>query len=362
MIHDPEPIVEAFHLTKVFKDFWHRSKVKAVDDVSFTIQPGEIFGLLGPNGSGKSTTLKMMLGLLHPTRGTLHVLGRHPRDVKTKARIGFLPEESYLYPYLTSYETLSFFGKLFDLSTAERKTRIEQLLEMIGLKHARNRVVGEFSKGMSRRIGIATTLINDPDLVILDEPTSGLDPLGTRQVKDLILTLAQRGKTVVLSSHLLADVEDLCSRIAILYNGRIQAMGSMDELLSEKGQHRITLPEIPEEDLNRILELTRTITGHEPNVDHPQRSLEQYFVDIVEKAREKSTETSGVDHADGVAEYLQEGSTTPADKLKALTASPTSGPSSPKDEPSEEATPEPDRNAVNQRLQSLVPEKEKEEN
>ncbi|MFH0954336.1 MAG: ABC transporter ATP-binding protein [Verrucomicrobiota bacterium] len=304
MITQPEPIIAAEHLTKVFRDFWHRPKVRAVSDLTFEVQSGQVFGLLGPNGSGKSTTLKMILGLLHPTHGHLRVLGRSPRDVKTKSRVGYLPEESYLYPYLTSEETLDFYGKLFDLNTAERRARIAQLLDMIGLPHARHRVVGEFSKGMARRIGLAQALINDPDLVILDEPTSGLDPLGCRQVKDLILTLARRGKTVLLSSHLLADVEDVCDRIAILYNGRIQAMGPIRDLLEVRSRYRLTIPELPPDAMQKVLAAVREIVGKEPEVEHPRRDLEQFFLEVVAKARESATEQSGVGPSEGVARYL----------------------------------------------------------
>lgn len=279
------PVVEAADLKKVFRDFWRRPKVRAVDGISFEVQRGEVFGLLGPNGSGKSTTIKMMLGLLYPSSGRLRILGESPRHVKTKARVGYLPEHSYIYPHLTSEETLDFYGRLFDLSRRERRSRIEQLLEMIGLQHARHRMVGEFSKGMARRIGLAQALINDPDLVVLDEPTSGLDPIGCRQVKDLILTLARRGKTVLMSSHLLADVEDVCDRIAILYNGKIQAMGPVRDLLEEKGRSRITLPELSPEAMARVLALLRQEFGAEPELEHPRRDLEQFFLDVVEQAR-----------------------------------------------------------------------------
>jgi ABC-2 type transport system ATP-binding protein len=216
-----EVVVRVMGLTKIFKDFWGRPKARAVDNVDFEIRRGEIFGLLGPNGSGKSTTIKMLLGLLYPTRGHIEVFGHSPRDVQTKAQIGFLPEESYLYRYLNPGETLDFFGSLFQLDQADRRNRAEQLIEMVGLNQARTRTVGEFSKGMQRRIGLAQALINDPELVILDEPTAGLDPIGCREVKDLILALARRGKTVILSSHLLADVEDVCDRVVIYYGGRI---------------------------------------------------------------------------------------------------------------------------------------------
>lgn len=302
-----ENVIQADGLVKTFRDFWCRPKVAAVQGIDFDVRRGEVFGLLGPNGSGKSTTLKMILGLLHPTRGRLSVLGDSPRTVKTKSRIGYLPEESYLYPYLTLEETLDFYGKLFDLSSGERKQRIEQLLQMSGLQHARDRRVGEFSKGMARRIGIAQALINDPDLVVLDEPTSGLDPLGCRQIKDLILTLARRGKTVLLSSHLLADVEDICDRVAILYNGRIQAMGSITSLLEERRQLQFTLPELPPAALKSLLQSLRALVGSEPLVEHPRRNLEKFFLEVVEQARKKAVEQTGVTPTGDMAEYLVEG-------------------------------------------------------
>lgn len=302
---DMRNVLEARDLTKIFRDFWRRPKVHALQDVTFDVRRGEVFGLLGPNGSGKSTTIKLILGLLHPTRGTLTVLDRSPRDVQAKSRIGYLPEESYLYPYLTSEETLHFYGRLFNLDAAERGRRVEQLLDMIGLTHARRRIVGEFSKGMARRIGLAQTLINDPDFIILDEPTSGLDPLGCRQMKDLILTLARRGKTVLLSSHLLADVEDVCDRIAILYNGRIRAMGPIHDLLEQRDQHRITLPDsLSPDQVKRVLADLRSLIGAEPRVDHPRRDLEQFFVEIIERARSESAEYSGAGPGKSVADYL----------------------------------------------------------
>ncbi|MGD9874677.1 MAG: ABC transporter ATP-binding protein [Kiritimatiellia bacterium] len=308
-------VIEAAELKKIFRDFWRRPKVRAVDGVSFEVRRGEVFGLLGPNGSGKSTTIKMILGLLHPSGGRLRVLDQSPRHVKTKARVGYLPEHSYLYPYLTSEETLDFYGKLFDLNGRERDKRIEQLLEMIGLQHARHRMVGEFSKGMARRIGLAQALINDPDLVVLDEPTSGLDPIGCRQVKDLIVTLAKRGKTVLMSSHLLADVEDVCDRIAILYNGKIHAMGPIRELLQEKGRSRIALPELSPESVARVLALLRKEFGSEPELDHPQLDLEKFFLDVVEKAR-RGAQAEAPKKA-SVASYL-----TGEDRLQQLATAP----------------------------------------
>jgi ABC-2 type transport system ATP-binding protein len=301
-----EVVVAVRGLTKVFKDFWNRPKARAVDNVNFEVKRGEVFGLLGPNGSGKSTTVKMLLGLLYPTKGHIEVFGHSPRHVATKSRIGYLPEESYLYRYLNSHETLDFFGNLFRLSGGERDKRAEQLLEMVGLSQTRTRAVGEFSKGMQRRIGLAQALINDPDLVILDEPTAGLDPIGCREVKDLIVALARRGKTVILSSHLLSDVEDVCDRVVIYYGGKIQAMGTLKELLSTPDVVRITTPVLPRESMERVLETIRKdVSSDKIRIDNPTQNLESYFLDVVQKARLASEQTSGATSGHRVAEYLR---------------------------------------------------------
>jgi ABC-2 type transport system ATP-binding protein len=303
-----EVVVSVRGLTKVFKDFWNRPKARAVDNVDFEVRRGEVFGLLGPNGSGKSTTVKLLLGLLYPTKGHIEVFGHSPRHVQTKARIGYLPEESYLYRYLNSRETLDFFGNLFHLTKAERDNRAEQLLEMVGLGQTRTRPVGEFSKGMQRRIGLAQALINDPDLIILDEPTAGLDPIGCREIKDLIIALARRGKTVILSSHLLSDVEDVCDRVVIYYGGKIQAMGTLKELLATPDTLRITTPVLPRETMERVLEIIRKdITVGEVRVDNPTQNLESYFLDVVQKAKQAAAETSGAQSGARVAEYLRGG-------------------------------------------------------
>ena len=302
-----EVVVSVRGLTKVFKDFWNRPKARAVDNVDFEVRRGEVFGLLGPNGSGKSTTVKLLLGLLNPTKGHIEVFGHSPRHVQTKSRIGYLPEESYLYRYLNSRETLDFFGNLFHLSKGERDNRAEQLLEMVGLGKTQTRAVGEFSKGMQRRIGLAQALINDPDLVILDEPTAGLDPIGCREVKDLIIALARRGKTVILSSHLLSDVEDVCDRVVIYYGGKIQAAGTLKELLAEPDTLRITTPVLPRETLEKVLEIIRKdVSTGEVRVDNPTQNLESYFLDVVAKAR-AANETSGAQSGARVAEYLRGG-------------------------------------------------------
>jgi len=314
-----EPVVQAVGLTKMFRDFWQRPKARAVNGIDFEIKPGEVVGLLGPNGSGKSTTVKMLLGLLYPTGGKVTVFGKSPREVETKREIGYLPEESYLYKFLTAEETLNFFGSLFNISAEDRKRRIDQLLDMVGLAHARYRRVGEFSKGMARRIGLAQAMINDPAFLILDEPTSGLDPLGCREVKDLILALKKRGKTVLITSHLLSDVEDICDRVIILYGGKIRAEGALDDLLTVSDKTRILTPQLPKETMDKLLGLLReNLQGEQFNVDHPRRTLEEFFLDVISQARRESVETAGVAGGGGIAEYLVGDSVDKSDKNAVL--------------------------------------------
>ncbi len=284
------------NLTKIFKDFWGRPRVKAVDNLSLEITRGEVFGLLGPNGSGKSTTLKMLLGLLFPTKGKIAIMGKPVSNVAIKQRIGFLPEESYLYGYLTAHETLAFYGKLFDIPARDRKKRADQLLDMVGLGRVGSRPVREFSKGMTRRLGLAQALINDPDLVFLDEPTSGLDPIGTRQIKDLIIDLKKNGKTVLLCSHLLADVEDVCDRISILYGGKIKVCGKVGDLLKKHDALHVNLPHLKQSTIDEIKKIiTKSEAGAEVSIEHPTDRLENFFLKIVQQAVEDKEETSGAD-------------------------------------------------------------------
>ena len=313
-----DDVVVVRSLEKVFRDFWGRPKAKAINDVSFEVRKGEVFGLLGPNGSGKSTTIKVLLGLLNPSRGVARIFGRSPRDVKTKERIGYLPEESYLYRYLNSAETLDFFGGLFALDGEEKKRRSEQLLEMVGLKGVQMRTVGEFSKGMQRRIGLAQALINDPDLVILDEPTAGMDPVGCREIKDLILNLKGRGKTVILSSHLLADVEDVCDRAVIYYGGKVQQYGTLEELLTERDSVQFTVPTLSETAQKEVLEVMRRHVDRESiRVDNPTQNLESLFLNVVEEAR-ASDETSGATSGSEVSEFLRADEPVPTQAEKML--------------------------------------------
>ena len=313
-----DDVVVVRSLEKVFRDFWGRPKAKAINDVSFEVRKGEVFGLLGPNGSGKSTTIKVLLGLLNPSRGVARIFGRSPRDVKTKERIGYLPEESYLYRYLNSAETLDFFGGLFALDGEEKKRRSEQLLEMVGLKGVQMRTVGEFSKGMQRRIGLAQALINDPDLVILDEPTAGMDPVGCREIKDLILNLKGRGKTVILSSHLLADVEDVCDRAVIYYGGKVQQYGTLEELLTERDSVQFTVPTLSDTAQKEVLEvMERHVDRESIRVDNPTQNLESLFLNVVEEAR-ASDETSGATSGSEVAEFLRADEPVPTQAEKML--------------------------------------------
>ncbi len=295
--------VETIGLTKTFSDWWGRRKVYAVDNLSLAIKTNEVYGLLGPNGSGKTTTLKMLLGLLHPTKGKALLLGGDGADPKVNARIGFLPEESYLYKYLNPRETLDFYGQLFGLPRRVRKERTETLLDMVGLKAVANRQVGAFSKGMARRIGLAQALINDPDLLILDEPTTGLDPIGTRQIKDLIIHLAQRGKTILLCSHLLADVEDVCDRIAILYGGKIQSQGQVRDLLQQADKRQITTGQLSDQAVEKI----QAIIAKEQSdceVSSPMERLETFFVRTVAQAQQESRPTSGAVSTTQIGDFL----------------------------------------------------------
>ena len=347
-----ETVVSAVGLTKEFRDFWGRPKARAVNDIDFEIRQGVVIGLLGPNGSGKSTTVKMLLGLLYPTAGRLSVFGRSPRAVETKREIGYLPEDSYLYKYLTAEETLDFFGSLFNLSAADRKQRIDQLLDMVGLAHARRRRVGEFSKGMARRIGLAQAMINDPAFLILDEPTSGLDPLGCKEVKDLILALKKRGKTVLITSHLLSDIEDVCDRVIILYGGKIRATGSLNELLTVSDANRITTPELKPEVMTRLMQLLReNLSENEFKIDHPRRTLEEFFLDVIATAKRDSIETAGVVSGGEIADFL-----TSDDKnavLEQLTVD-VSKPAAPAEQTKVEAAPVRDVNAELEKLTGEV--------
>ena len=276
-----EVVIETRNLTKVYRDFWGRQKVRALNALDLDVKRGEIFGLLGPNGSGKTTTIKLLLGLLFPTSGEALVFGQDAADVEKNERVGFLPEESYLYRFLTAEETLDFYGRLFDMSPFVRKKRANELIETVGLQGARKRQLKEYSKGMTRRIGLAQALINDPELIVLDEPTSGLDPLGTRQMKNLILKLRDEGKTILMCSHLLADVEDVCDRIAILHQGELQELGRVSDLLQVADTTQIQAAKLNDEAKDEIRKVIEKHGGELLEMENPRTTLEDLFLGIV---------------------------------------------------------------------------------
>jgi ABC-2 type transport system ATP-binding protein len=283
------PVIETTGLRKIFRDFWRRPTVCAVDSLNLTIQPGEVFGLLGPNGSGKSTTIKMLLGLLHPTAGTVSVLGRPPSDIFIKHRIGYLPENTHLHRFLTPRETLRYYGSLFGLDRRTCRERGEALLEMVDLADVADRPIDGFSKGMARRVGIAQALINAPDLLILDEPTSGLDPVACREVKDLVRALANGGVTVLMTSHLLADVEHVCDRVAIMHRGLVQTEGAVGDLLVRADTTRLLIANLSDAEAEPLRAELAARLNRDVIADHPTVSLESYFLDVVARASGKSS-------------------------------------------------------------------------
>ncbi|MCP4194023.1 MAG: ABC transporter ATP-binding protein [Planctomycetaceae bacterium] len=279
-----EIVIETRNLTKDYRDFWGRQKVRALKALDLDVREGEIFGLLGPNGSGKTTTIKLILGLLFPTSGEALVFGKKASDVSKNERIGYLPEESYLYKFLNAEETLDFYGRLFNMTPSERKQRVADLINMVGLDWAKRRQLKEYSKGMTRRIGLAQALINDPDLIVLDEPTTGLDPIGTREMKDLILNLKSQGKTVVMCSHLLADVQDVCDRIAILYQGDLKELGRVDNLLQVRDVTQIRAQGLSDEAKQEIRDVIKRHGAEVLGMENPTTTLEELFLSIVRES------------------------------------------------------------------------------
>ncbi|MCR9197432.1 MAG: ABC transporter ATP-binding protein [Planctomycetaceae bacterium] len=284
---EQENVIEIRNLSKVYRDFWGRKKVQAVKSLSLDVRKGEVFGLLGPNGSGKTTTIKMLLGLLFPTSGEISILGKKASDVAKNERIGYLPEESYLYRFLNADETLDFYGRLFNLSNEDRVRRADELIKMVGLNNARRRQLKEYSKGMTRRIGLAQALINDPELVLLDEPTSGLDPIGTREMKDLILNLKEQGKTVVLCSHQLADVQDVSDRIAVLFQGELKLMGDVDQLLELREETEIRTGNLSDAAIAEVEEVLKKHGMSSSDIKKPRVDLEELFLRTVRESGER---------------------------------------------------------------------------
>ncbi len=304
--------VEIENLSKDYETgFWKKKRVRALDGLTLNVKPGQIFGFLGGNGAGKTTTIKLLMRLMFPTEGSAKILGHDISDVQMHRRIGYCPENPYFYDYLTALELMEYFGELFGLSRAERRTKTEELLTAVGLAEKDwKRQLRKFSKGMLQRVGLAQSLINDPEIVFLDEPMSGLDPMGRRDVRELIATLREKGTTVFMSTHILSDIEALCDEVAILRSGRLAASGNLNELLTTSGETRAmeisiqgvdgeairervefiagatispaangaVIQVLDETDIEEVLKITRTAGGHLASIQHVKQSLEELFV------------------------------------------------------------------------------------
>ena len=274
------PAVRIENLTKIFPVPLRRQRVTAVRNISFEVRPGEVYGLLGPNGSGKSTTLKILLGLVTPNQGRAMIFGQDSRDYHSRRDVGFLPENPYFYKFLTAAETLRFYGKVCGMGGTILNKRIDELIHLVGLEDARDRRIGGFSKGMLQRIGLAQALIQDPRLVVLDEPTAGVDPAGSHQIRDLILDLKKRGKTVLLTSHLLEQVQEICDRVGIMARGEMIREGALDDLVSVKNQTEFVIENATPEIRSQIEILLQNSPAKLLSARQPQRSLESVFLEL----------------------------------------------------------------------------------
>ncbi|MFZ0915984.1 MAG: ABC transporter ATP-binding protein [Candidatus Udaeobacter sp.] len=280
---ESSPAIAVRGLTKIFPVPFHRQTIVAVKDLNLRIEPGEVYGLLGPNGSGKSTTLKIILGLVSPTRGRTEIFGRDSRLVESREAVGFLPENPYFYKYLTGNETLRFFGRLSGLRGAALKDRINELLELVGLSKARNRRLGTYSKGMLQRIGLAQALIHDPRLVVLDEPTAAVDPAGSRDIRDLILNLKGRGITVLLSSHLLAQAQEICDRVGILADGVLVREGHLQELIAIENQTEFVITDASDELIREMESIIKRSNAKLVERRKSTTTLERLFLEATKK-------------------------------------------------------------------------------
>lgn len=276
----PAPAATIDHLTKIFAVPMRRRRVVAVSDLSLEVGEGEVYGLLGPNGCGKSTTLKVLLGLVTPDRGGARIFGMDSRDHRGRREVGFLPENPYFHKFLTAAETLRFHGKICGLGGRGLASRIDELLDLVGLAEARDRRVGGFSKGMLQRIGLAQALIHDPRLLVLDEPTAGVDPAGSHAIRDLIIDLKRRGKTVLLTSHLLEQVQEVCDRAGIMANGRMIREGRMADLVRVGNQASFTVENPPPGLADQIARLVEESGARLVSSGQPQRSLESVFLEL----------------------------------------------------------------------------------
>jgi ABC-2 type transport system ATP-binding protein len=282
-----EPAVALTGVTKIFPGAFQRRSIAAVRDLTLEVAPGQIYGLLGPNGSGKSTTLKIILGLVPPTRGRIEIFGRENDRVASRESVGFLPESPYFYKYLTGEETLRFYGKLCGLRGGSLKQRVEKMLAQVGLIDARNRRLGGYSKGMLQRIGLAQALIQEPALLVLDEPTAGVDPAGAREIRDLILDLKSRGTTVLLSSHLLGQVQEICDRVGILANGVLVREGALSDLLGVENQTQLILENASAGLVDEIDALAARSGARLVERGQPRTSLERFFLEVTQPPGEE---------------------------------------------------------------------------
>ena len=274
------PAISIRNLTKIYPIPFKRERVVAVRNLSLDVEPGQVYGLLGPNGSGKSTTMKIVLGLVPPSAGTTQIFGRDSTMVDSREDVGFLPENPYFYKYLTGFETLVFYGKICGLRGAPLKDRAGELLKLVGLENARDRRLGGYSKGMLQRIGLAQALVQEPRLLVLDEPTAGVDPAGSREIRDLILNFKSRGITVLLCSHLLGQVQEICDRIGILHRGDLVREGKLEDLISIENQTELILENTSPELLAEIQALVGRSNARVLETRKPQTTLERFFLDV----------------------------------------------------------------------------------
>ena len=286
--------IEIRDLVKTYRSSFKKETFKAVDNVSLNIKPGEVYGLIGPNGSGKSTTMTALLGLVAPTSGSCRVFGCDSTKVDARSEIGFLPENPYFYKHQTAAETLKFYGKLCGMGGKSLKNKVNELLELTSLEHARNRRIGGYSKGMLQRVGLAQALIQEPRLLILDEPTAGVDPVGSRQIRDLIFRLKEDGVTIFLCSHLLEQVQEVCDRVGIIFEGKMVNEGTLDELTAIESQHEIIIENADTELLKSIDEiiLKHASSGAKlVSSQTPKSSLEKLFIDTANSRKSQESNT-----------------------------------------------------------------------
>jgi ABC-2 type transport system ATP-binding protein len=278
----PDPAISIRNLTKIYPIPLKRERVTAVDDLTLTVEPGQVYGLLGPNGSGKSTTMKILLGLVPATRGQTQIFGRDSSRVESREEVGYLPENPYFYKYLTGEETLLFYGKLCGLRGAALRERTRELLRLVGLEGAADRRLGGYSKGMLQRIGLAQALVQEPRLLVLDEPTAGVDPAGSRDIRDLILQCKARGITVLLCSHLLGQVQEICDRVGILNKGKLVREGALEDLIAIENQTQLIFENASPELLARFEAEAASCGARLVEKSKPHTTLERFFLEVTQ--------------------------------------------------------------------------------